>query len=119
MSYESCAEFARKIGTDEQLAGQVAAATANLGSIRDRTDAISKLGAGLGFEFSTEEALGTFISARKADADGAELGDEELELVAGGTNPNSAFIQKLFSPTGGDVRSGVGAYADYLKFVLG
>lgn len=119
MSLESCTEFASKAGSDEQIAQQVDAATTGLSSIKERVTAIAKVGADLGYDFTAEEALSTFVAIRQAEDDEVELSEEELGLVAGGVNYERRLQQLLFKPTGSDVRSGAGHYINYMKFILG
>lgn len=119
MSYESCAEFAGKIGSDEQLQQQVGNATAEFSTIKERAAAVAKVGANFGYDFSAEEALSAFVALRQSEEDDVELSEEELGLVAGGVNYDRRLQQLLFRPTSGDVTTGVGHYANYMKFILG
>ena len=95
MSQEMAMAFISRVSEDSSLQSKLASITGNVEGLR-------KVAADAGFNFTTQEWR---AAAVRAFSD--ELGDDELEQIAGGLNSSqswlSGFLPTFNAPTMGDL----------------
>ncbi|MEP1930636.1 MAG: class IIb bacteriocin, lactobin A/cerein 7B family [Hoeflea sp.] len=89
MTIEAAGEFLSKVTSDDAAMAALGEAISGVSDPKQKCEAISKLGAQNGLEFTAEEAMKVRSAIRAEVAKnspdaGIELSDEELESVSGG-----------------------------------
>ena len=104
MAITSVQEFLTKVGQDEALQAELATAL----EAGNERQAVTELAHSKGYEFSPEELMAEVEKRQTAAKEAAgELGDAELEEVAGGLTPTVIPVIGIATAGGASVGIGV------------
>lgn len=102
MSIEAANKFLEKVLQDSQFQEELVKAL----ETKNNRQAVSEFANSKGYQFTGEELMIEIKKRQKAAIDSGELSDEELESIAGGTNPAELMWLRFRGGSQGGVASG-------------